>query len=384
LKSKVRTVIVFMMSAAIDLAWSCSIAWELTAMPSIESGDGIMILERALFGRDPLLAWRLSVYLSICLSLGLAAAQPAPAQPAPAQPAPAHPAESAGPSASAPGDLTKPAFDTTKPVFDSIPGMDKSSAAVVAEVEGRAITLGEVGDIIRSYPPAMAQYSFDVLYPSVLDQLIHLQATVLRAQNQGLDDDPVVRRRTREAASRVLADEYVRREAEKEITEAMLLERYKQDIEGKPGAEQVHVRVIMVPEEKEADALIQELKGGADFATLAHRSSKDTTAQNGGDLGFVTRGGLNAEVGSVAFATPAGQLVPFPVLSVGGWFIIRVDERRRQPTPPFATAREQLHQALLGEAEAKLTAAVTEGFQVRRFDLMGRDIGQDDHPAPDK
>ena len=309
---------------------------------------------------------------ALALSLPVAASSPAGAQTTPPR---------AAASPFAPGDLSKPAFDTTKPIFDSLPSLEQSAASVVADVEGRAITLGEIGDTIRGYPPAMAQLPFETLFPGVLEQMIRQQALVIRAQNQSVDEEPAIRRRMKAAADRTLAEEYLRREGGKEITEAALLERYKRDIEGRPGDEEVHARIVMVPTEKEAEAVIAELKAGADFAAVAKRSSKDTTAVAGGDLGFVTRSGMNAEIGSVIFASAPGHLAPYPVRSIGAWFVVRVDERRRRPAVPFQDAREQLYQAMLREAAARVTGVALEGLKVRQFDLLGRETGEYERPA---
>ncbi len=50
----------------------------------------------------------------------------------------------------------------------------------------------------------------------------------------------------------------------------------------------LHIYQIIVPTEEEAQKIIAELKGGADFAELAiERSIDESTANNGGDAGFV-------------------------------------------------------------------------------------------------
>ena len=283
-------------------------------------------------------------------------------------------ASRSAPSPVAPGDLSKPVFDTTTPVYGTGGASDKSAATVVAEVEGHAITLGDIGDAIRALPPALAQLPFEALYPGVVEQLIKQQALVIRAQQQGADEDPLIRRRVRAAADRALANEYARREVGRGITEAMLLERYKRDVAGKPGKEEVRARVILIATEKEGLDLIAELRTGADFALAARRSSKDTTASVGGDLGFNTREGLTPEVGAVAFALPPGQVAPYPVLSGSGWFVVKVEERRRAPAPAFAAARDSLTQGLLREGVPPLTAAVVEEMKVREYNLLGKEV----------
>lgn len=281
------------------------------------------------------------------------------------------------PSPVEPGDLSKPVFDTTTPVYGSVANLDKAASTIVAEVEGRPITLGDVADAIKALPTNVSQLPFDALYPGVLDGLIKQEALVVRAQQQGVDEDAAVRRRVKAAADRQLADEYLTKEISQGITEAALLDRYNRDIAGHPGEEEVRARVILVDTEKEASSLISEIKGGADFAAVARRSSKDTTVATGGDLGFQTRDKINPEIGAVAFALSAGQLSSFPVHTAAGWFIVKTEERRQQPTPAFPLVREQLKQAMLREGVEAVSAAAMKDLKIRRYNFTGVEVSAD-------
>lgn len=277
------------------------------------------------------------------------------------------------PSPFAPGDLKQPIFDTARPVIDTSREQEKSAASIVAEVDGRAITLGEVSDAIAALPPGMKSASFADLYPSVLDRLVRQQALVIRAQQQALDEDPAVRRKLKEASDQVLADEMLNRAIMPSITEQALLDRYNKDVAGKPGPDEVHLRIIMTTTEEAARGLIAALNAGADFADLAKRSSTDSTASVGGDLGFMRMDALNAEVGSVAFVLPTGQFTPYPFRSAGGWFIVKVEERRRGKTPSYADVRSILEQVMLREGVAEATARAMKGVTVREFDINGKE-----------
>jgi len=281
------------------------------------------------------------------------------------------------PSPVDPGDLTKPVFDTKTPFYDAAPGFDKAANTVVAEVEGRPITMGDVGDAIRALPPNLTKLSFETLYPGILRQLINQQALVVRASQQGVDEEPAVRRRVKAAADRQLSEEYMQQEFSKGITESALLDRYNRDISGRPGEEEASVRVILTDTEKAAADVIAELRGGADFAAVARRVSKDPTAPSGGDLGYVTREGLNPRVGAVAFALPPGQVAPYPVRVEARWFVVKVDDRRRQPTPSFASVREQMRQSMIREGVVAFAAAALKDLKVRKFDFLGHEIDAD-------
>ena len=277
------------------------------------------------------------------------------------------------PSPAAPGDLTKPTFDVTTPLYDVANSMEKSANTVVAEVDGRAITLGDLGDAIRELPGTLSALPFEQLYPIVLEQLIRQQALVIRAQHQALDEDLVIRRKVKAAADRALANALLRKEAGDSIKETDLLARYKQEYANKPGPEEVHVRVIMAPTQAEAAALLAEVKGGADFATVARRASKDTTAPVGGDLGFLRLDRLNPEIGAVAFALQPGQVADFPIVSNNSWFVVKSEERRQQPPPLFAEVREQLFQAMVRERVPGIINAAVSGVVVREYNISGKE-----------
>lgn len=85
-----------------------------------------------------------------------------------------------------------------------------------------------------------------------------------------------------------------------------------------------------------ADALLAELKGGADFAAVAMRASEDGSAQSGGDLGMFPRGQMVAPFDSVVFALPVGQLSDL-VRTPFGYHIIKVEERRSAEFDQVAT-----------------------------------------------
>ena len=277
------------------------------------------------------------------------------------------------PSPLAPGDLKTPIFDTNTPVYDSTGEQAKSAKTVVAEVDGRPITLGDVADTIAGLPPTARSLPFADLFPSVLDQLVRQQALVIRAHRQAIDEDATVRRKIKSAQDLVLANALVEQEISGSITEPALLERYDKEIAGKPGPEEVRVRVIMTDTEAAAKDIIDELRAGADFASLAKRSSKDSTAQNGGDTGFEVRDALTPEVGAVVFSLPPGQYTLYPVHSGSAWYVLKVEERRHQPAPAFSLVREDLRQEMLRSGVGDVVTKALANVTVREYDINGKE-----------
>jgi peptidyl-prolyl cis-trans isomerase C len=281
------------------------------------------------------------------------------------------------PSPFAPGDLKKPIFDTTKPVYDSVGNAQaKSDRTVVAEIDGRTITLGDIADAIAGLPPADQRLAYDDLFPRVRAQLIRQQALVIQAQRTGLDEDPALKRKLQAASDRILADAYLRHEILPTITENDLLARYDRDYANKPGPEEVHARIIMQPTEQAALTAIAQLKTGTDFAALAKRISQDTTASTGGDLGYIVRKDVNADIAAVAFSLAPGQYTTFPVASVGAWFVVKVEDRRQRPAPAFAAVRDQLTETLLRERVPATIAHARSLVTIHTYDIAGKENAQ--------
>jgi parvulin-like peptidyl-prolyl isomerase len=93
-------------------------------------------------------------------------------------------------------------------------------------------------------------------------------------------------------------------------------------------SEQVHARHILVNSAGVAQALLEQVRGGADFGQLAQQASLDTTTRTtGGDLGWFPRGKLVAkELEDGAFALQPGQ-VSEVIQSALGYHIIQTLER---------------------------------------------------------
>jgi peptidyl-prolyl cis-trans isomerase C len=227
---------------------------------------------------------------------------------------------------------------------------DKDADVVVLKVEGMPITQGDAADVIRSMPASLASLGLPEVYRRAMDVLIRQKAMVLNARKLGLDKDPIVVHGEQVAAERVEADAWLHRKADDAVTPEALHARYDRDIAGRPGPDEVRARVILVSTAEEARGLIAKAQAGADFADLARQFSKDPTASAGGDLGFVPLEAVSPEVGSAMFSLSPGQITPYPVNSVSGYFLVRVEGRRQRATPTFDEVHEKLERQLRSEA----------------------------------
>lgn len=129
---------------------------------------------------------------------------------------------------------------------------------------------------------------------------------------------------------------------------------------GRP-AEQVHARTILVADEATAQSLLDQIKAGADFASLAVQYSLDLSSRAaGGDLGWFPRGLLTApEVEAAAFATQPGEMSEVVHGALGYYVVQALEFDPARPLSPGAeqALRDRAHQAWL---ESLLTSATVE------------------------
>ncbi len=82
-------------------------------------------------------------------------------------------------------------------------------------------------------------------------------------------------------------------------------------------------------ERKKAEEALAQAKGGADFKTLVAQYSEDpATAQNDGDLGFISKGALEASLEEAAFSLKKGEVYPEVIKTKYGYYIIKCTARK--------------------------------------------------------
>ena len=151
--------------------------------------------------------------------------------------------------------------------------------------------------------------------------------------------------------------------------------------------EKVHVKLILLktPEGGDQNAadevkakaaeLLKRIRAGEDFEALARAESQDaTSAEKGGDLGFIAKGSLATELEEAAFKTEVGS-VSEPVKTKQGYYLIKVVEKQPEVARPYEAVHDEIKAKLLETKARKQLPAVAEDFyeQVYRTeDLEGQ------------
>jgi len=208
---------------------------------------------------------------------------------------------------------------------------------VMARVNDSYITLEELNQEIDNYNKLVPQDKPELKIDTRDKKLDYLRNELIRRKllyqeglKRGLDKEPEVQQALDNLRQSLVVTELVRKETEKiDVTSQEIEEYYNRFKDNLREPEQRRLRIIVTSTEDEArQALIQFLEG-TDFATVARNFSKDPSAQQGGDIGFVKKGERFKEFDEVAFS---------PTLEVGktsnifkgpdGYYIIKLEEKK--------------------------------------------------------
>ncbi|HEX8166679.1 MAG TPA: peptidylprolyl isomerase [Beijerinckiaceae bacterium] len=274
------------------------------------------------------------------LALALAAPHAAGAQPKPAAPAPA----AAPASAPAPGDK------------------------VVARAEGVTVTEADLAmaadDPALSLPGMTDAQKRDLLVSYMVD--LKLGARAAEAAKVG--EGPEFARKLAYFRDKLLLDDYLEREVKKTVTPEAARKLYDDTVKTMQPENEVRARHILVEQEDEAKKALARVKGGEDFAKVAGELSKDPGSKGeGGDLGFFAKDRMVAPFAEAAFKLEPGQ-VSEPVKTQFGWHVIKVEEKRVKPVPPFEEMKEQVEQYLTRKAQQDLVLKLRQNAKIERLD----------------
>ena len=245
---------------------------------------------------------------------------------------------------------------------------------VIGSVDGKLIYLSDLTRVTNTLPEQMRSLPFDSTMPVLLDRIIDHEALTMTARRAGLDRSPEIQREMRAAADLVLERAWLAQVTPSKVTEAAIEARFNRQYANRPATDEVHARHILVGTEAEARSVLEELKGGADFATVARVISKDPDGKQGGDLGFFRRDQVWPGFADAAFSLQPGQVGPVPVHNEFGWHIVKVEERRLVAPPTLSEVRDQIRDELTTEAVRAAVADARSQMIIHKFNLDGSEI----------
>jgi parvulin-like peptidyl-prolyl isomerase len=156
--------------------------------------------------------------------------------------------------------------------------------------------------------------------------------------------------------------EAIEREYEEiEITDEQISEYYEENKEDFFEPERRKIRHILVEDKEEAQELLNQINDGmVDFEKLARDKSICPSSEEGGDLGYISRGQMVEEFETAAFSLQIGEMSNI-VETEYGYHIIKCEDIKEEHQPSFEEAREDIENVLKSQKQnAAIEALLTQ------------------------
>ncbi len=234
---------------------------------------------------------------------------------------------------------------------------------VIASVNGTDITLGHVIVLRGQLPQDYQGLPDDVLFKGIVSQLIEqtLLADKTAASGEEIPRDVALSLANERRAlyASVQIDAIAGRDISDEAIQAAYDEQYG-NVAPEPEFNASH---ILVETEEEAQALIETLNGGADFAELAKEKSTGPSGPTGGELGWFGLG-MMVEPFEAAVVDMEAGAISAPVQTQFGWHVLKLNEKRDKPAPTLDETRVALMEGLRQAAVEAEIAKMREGADI--------------------
>ncbi|MCU6501198.1 peptidylprolyl isomerase [Rugamonas sp. A1-17] len=215
----------------------------------------------------------------------------------------------------------------------------------VATVNGKAIPAAKVDQMVKQVVAQGQQPDSPQLREMVKKELIGREVMIQEADKQGFGTKPEVKAAIENARQSIIINamlaDYVKKNPVKDTEIKAEYDKYKAAM----GEKEYHSRHILVATEQEAKDIIAKLKAGGKFEELA-KVSKDGSANNGGDLGWMTPGKLVKPFADAMVALKNGEITQTPVKTEFGYHVIKLEESRPTKLPSLEEVKGQVAEAL--------------------------------------
>jgi peptidyl-prolyl cis-trans isomerase C len=228
---------------------------------------------------------------------------------------------------------------------------EESSSAVQADPLGTSTVTTEDGtavpeSLFRYYALNALQKQPEDLTAeereAVLESVARLSLLADAAEEAGLPQERMIavelELQRMQLLARAMVNRYVQ---ENPPTEAELRAEYEASQE-EFAATELKARHILLETEEEAQAVIEELQEGADFAEMAQQHSTGPTGPDGGDLGWFNPDSMVPPFAEAASAMEVGSYTSEPVQTQFGWHVILLEDRRENQAPGLDAVRADI------------------------------------------
>jgi len=193
---------------------------------------------------------------------------------------------------------------------------------------------------------------------AVREELIRRELLLQEAKKAGLDKKPDIAAQAEAARQAFFVRAYVQEYVKKNpISDEQLKAQYE-TIKTQLGNTEYKARHILVKDEADAKAIIDNLKKGAKFEELAKQSIDPGSKDNGGNLDWASAGNFVKPFSDALTGLTKGKYTETPVKTDFGYHIIMLEDTRPLTVPAFEEIKPRLLQQAQGQQINKMVDAL--------------------------
>ena len=266
----------------------------------------------------------------------------------------------------------------------------KKEGKVLAEVNGGTVTTGDFERELKNLPEylkAMAETPQG--RKEMLDTIVIRELILQQASKDGLDKAPEIEEKLQDLRKRLIVESFLKKkvEADSKVSDEDLKKFYEQNKDKFKTGEQIKASHILVKTEAEAKGILAKIKAGGNFEELAKKSSVDSSAAKGGDLGWFGKGSMVPVFEKAALALKEGQISDV-VKSDFGFHIIKLTGKRPAGVRPFEEVKDQIKAAVMPTKQQEVFQKIKDELKKTakisiKEDVLNSIGGKKDEPKAD-
>ena len=181
---------------------------------------------------------------------------------------------------------------------------------------------------------------------AIIEELIATELLRQEAVNQGIAERPEIIEQIRRQKNTILINTLMTDKfGDLKFTDEELKAEYDRLVL-LSGVNEFKARHILLETEADANAVLEALKGGADFIELAKEKSQGPSAPNGGDLGWFKAETMVPPFAEAVRSMEKGTHSTEAVKTRFGWHVILLEDKRDVEPPAFEDVKQDVQRTL--------------------------------------
>jgi len=182
----------------------------------------------------------------------------------------------------------------------------------------------------------------------IRSELVNLEVISQRAKVLNLDQTASAKTRLEQAHKTVLGELlYETFNKKNPIKDDELRSEFDRQTKALRGEKQYNLRLILTASKEVAYSILDKLRDKDDFGTLALQYSVDSSARQGGALGWVLNSQVVPSIANVMVNMSSGAVSALPIATQEGWYVIKLEGVREFVPPNFDDVKALLRQNMV-------------------------------------